>query len=859
MKNIYTLILLFITYTLQAQSPLTGPAGSAQNAVQNVLLGPGVEASNFQFQGNVNTQLGTFTNGSAAIGFNSGLILSTGTLNHTNAVGTNVPINGAGTGGTNLFAQAGITNANTFNAAVLTFDFVPLGDTLKFDYVFASNEYNNFVNSTFNDVFAFFLSGPNPDGGTYNNQNIALIPGTNLPVTINNVNNGQSGGCSNGPCNNCQFFIDNCNNQVPLAFGGRTTVLTAVAPVVACSTYTIRLAIADVADGALNSAVFLRAGSFSGGVVTISPQYNFTNAFNDTTLFEGCSELILTFLRDGTSTNDTTFFDISGSAVNGVNFTDQNGNPINNFVVFPPGQDSTTLIILPAQDGVSGPNTTLTITITNQTACGEIIETVSFTIVNVDPLQVDAGPDRIICQGSSINLNAQISGGIPPYQTLWFWNGGAGSNPINNLTPTQTTVYNVLVTDGCQQFPNDTDQVVITVLPPAFDLNFNVQDASCNSANDGSIEMNITGNFAPFNISWSNGSTSNNINNLMPGNYTVTVTDSIGCVKQETIEIKEPINIVLNLPNRIVCPDTDLLLNPNPISGVSYSWEPATGLNATDIPSPIFNVSNNTQQSEVYEITAFADSTGACGFTTFTVTVRPKPIVDFQLNDTTAICIGQSITFNAGTPPPGMPAWSSYLWNTGQNTQTISTDTAGLYYVIVTDVDGCTNRDSVYLEINQPPVFSFIDYEICPGDTVFLVVQPFTGGSVLWNTGDNAIVLPVFASGSYTAVYTNACGSESATSNVLVKAKINANDIPNIITPNNDGVNDILTTDAFEDTERLVVEIYNRWGRLVYATNDKQINWDGGGLIDGVYFITANFIDCAGEETKLNSTITIAR
>jgi hypothetical protein len=204
-----------------------------------------------------------------------------------------------------------------------------------------------------------------------------------------------------------------------------------------------------------------------------------------------------------------------------------------------------------------------------------------------------------------------------------------------------------------------------------------------------------------------------------------------------------------------------------------------------------------------------------------------------------------------------MPAWSSYLWNTGANTQTISTNTAGLYYVNVTDVDGCSNADSVYLELNQPPAFSLQDYEICPGDTVFLAVNPFSGGSVLWNTGVNSVVLPVFSSGSYTAVYTNACGNATATSNVTVKSAIDPSQIPNVITPNGDGVNDILTTDIFEDTERLVVEIFNRWGRLVYSTNDKGINWDGGGLVDGVYFIIANFIDCAGDDTKLNTTVTI--
>jgi hypothetical protein len=65
-----------------------------------------------------------------------------------------------------------------------------LADTLKFRYAFGSEEYMEFANSSFNDVFGFFISGPNPSGGSYTNQNIALIPGTATPVTINNVNGG---------------------------------------------------------------------------------------------------------------------------------------------------------------------------------------------------------------------------------------------------------------------------------------------------------------------------------------------------------------------------------------------------------------------------------------------------------------------------------------------------------------------------------------------------------------------------------------------------------------------------------------------------------------------------------------------
>ncbi len=163
--------------------------------------------------------------------------------------------------------MSGITTAATNNAAILTIEIIPLYDTLQFTYVFASNEYNTFVNSSFNDVFGFFVTGPNPLEGDYQLKNIAIIPGTtDVPVSINTVNNGTS--CPPaGPCTNCQFFINNCNGaSVPFALRGLTIPMIAKVAVVPLQSYTIQMAVADVADGSFNSVVLLQGESlFSFG------------------------------------------------------------------------------------------------------------------------------------------------------------------------------------------------------------------------------------------------------------------------------------------------------------------------------------------------------------------------------------------------------------------------------------------------------------------------------------------------------------------------------------------------------------------------------------------------------------------
>lgn len=213
-------------------------------------------------------QNGTFSGGnSAGLGFDSGIVLSSGKV-------SDLPLasKGAAFGASSNLGQLGdaklsavVAPQQTFDASVLKFDFVPNGNKVEFNYVFGSTEYNNFVNSAFNDVFAFFV----------NDVNRALIPGTSTPVTINNVN---CGGPVNGPTSlgspganphNCNKFINNRNADASVGanelinLGGMTQVFSLVADVNANVTNTLYIAIADTSDGILDSAVFLAGSSFS--------------------------------------------------------------------------------------------------------------------------------------------------------------------------------------------------------------------------------------------------------------------------------------------------------------------------------------------------------------------------------------------------------------------------------------------------------------------------------------------------------------------------------------------------------------------------------------------------------------------
>ncbi len=148
------------------------------------------------------------------------------------------------------------------NVSIVEFDFVATGNELNFDYVFASEEYPEFANSTFNDTFGFFLRGPGISGiYSGNAQNIALIPtSTTVPITINNVNNGTANA---GPCEYCNYYVNNGTGSTPAAnpsiqYDGFTTPLRAFAPLQCGQVYHIKLAVGNVTDNLYDSAVFLK-------------------------------------------------------------------------------------------------------------------------------------------------------------------------------------------------------------------------------------------------------------------------------------------------------------------------------------------------------------------------------------------------------------------------------------------------------------------------------------------------------------------------------------------------------------------------------------------------------------------------
>ncbi|PKP04063.1 MAG: hypothetical protein CVU11_06120 [Bacteroidetes bacterium HGW-Bacteroidetes-6] len=444
-SGLFAVVFVLMFSNIEAQITVDNTLTPTQ-LVQDVLLGSGVSVFNVQFTGSA-IQRGTFA-GTSNLGIDEGIILATGDINLApgpNASGSESL--GSGVGGDPDLAA--IVGSTTYDAAVLEFDFVPSSDTVRFFYVFASEEYPEYVCSEFNDVFAFFLSGANPLGGSYVKKNIAIIPGTTIPVAINSINPGVVGSFgSAGGCTSLAYSSLYTNNTggATIEYDGFTHILEASALVIACDTYHIKIAIADVFDGNYDSGVFLKAKSFSSPAVSISA----VGSSFDSTMVEGCGAATYIFTRGGDIANPFTIdYIIGGTAINGIDYTDLSGNPIGTSVYFAAGQDSAFLYIDPVNDAISEATETITLAIPQVISCTSDTLSATIYITNVDPMQISLTGDTLICveSGETSILNVDFTGGYGPFD--FNWDNGLGNSQQVIVSPVVPTIFTVSILDSC--------------------------------------------------------------------------------------------------------------------------------------------------------------------------------------------------------------------------------------------------------------------------------------------------------------------------------------------------------------------------------------------------------------------------
>jgi len=374
------------------------------------LFGPGVKVTNLAV--NCDTgQYGSFNAAGTGLGVNNGILMTNGSVH--GAIGpndtNNISSNCVGTSSSDVCISGLVTGAQ-HDPCIITFDIIPNCDTLQMNYVFASEEYPDFVGS-FDDAFGFFINGPKPGGGNYNCTDVAIIPGTATPVSINTVND----------ATNSSYFRVNTVPSAPtynsIKYNGLTVPLVAVIPVIPCQTYHMELAIVDIGDCLYDSGVFLQYQGMhcaADQTLTVSPK--------DTSF---CKPQPVTLTASGSGT-------FTWSPAAGLNTT---SGPV---VIATPTAAVTQYIV------------------SATTSCGTETDTVTINIGGNSVMKVNTTFSSNGCTAcnSSAGVTSIIGGSGGPFTYTWF-PGNMTTQTVDSLC---SGTYSVIVHDNGVSCiaPNDT-------------------------------------------------------------------------------------------------------------------------------------------------------------------------------------------------------------------------------------------------------------------------------------------------------------------------------------------------------------------------------------------------------------------
>ncbi|MBK9460265.1 MAG: gliding motility-associated C-terminal domain-containing protein [Sphingobacteriales bacterium] len=387
---------------------------------------------------------------------------------------------------------------------------------------------------------------------------------------------------------------------------------------------------------------------------------------------------------------------------------------------------------------------TYTVTVTNSNGC----ITSTTTTVTINQAVASASTINPACFGNDLLLTA--NGGVS-----YSWAGSNGfssaqQNPIiSNTTALQTGTYTVTVTNAnsCTATASTTANI-----PALLQATIVSQNVNCFSANNGQATANANGGTGSVAFLWSEGSTTNSINQLLPNTYTLTVTDANGCTTSTQTQITQPAPININIsPTNATCFGNTGSLSVTSTNGVSpyvYAWN-----NSLPPDSVLQNIAPNN-----YTLTV-TDANG-CTQTAQTQITQPSPIA-ITANTTNVLCFGE-LTGQIAANATGGTGVFSYQWsNGGSISSALNNIAAGAYTLTVTDTNQCTQTATYNITQNTPLQGNiFADEVLCFGGTTNLFATALGSTmpySFVWS--DTTQTLPSLlnvTAGTYTVTITDA-------------------------------------------------------------------------------------------------------
>ncbi len=733
-------------------------------ALAQSIAGPGVRIANPVITCHP-SGYGEFTYSGSLLDVTEGILLTSGTIN--NAVGPN-------NAGNRSFEQNRpgdallntVTGRTTYDACSFEFDVIPGGDSLSFDFVFGSEEYNEWVGSQFNDVFGFFISGPGITGdpGIGNDHNIALVPNTTQAVTINNVNAGS---------NSNYYFYNSGGSQVQ--YDGITRQLKAVSEVEPCQTYHLKLTVADASDRKLDSGVLIARIQSNAVTMSAFTQNGMPN------MVEGCNPGTLRLTRsNATDQPMVVSYFLAGTTTNGTDYPliGAAADPlIAKTATIPSFETSVDIAIDPLADGLMEGTEELKVYL-GISACPNYYAD-SLSIGIQDGLSASINSPDAICSGSSTQLTA--SGG---YSYQWTPATGLNATNIANpvATPTNTTSYSVLVeAGGCSETLNT------TVAVSNMALSASLTQPLCNGNTNGIINLSVSGGIAPYTFAWTgpNGysSSDEDLIDIGAGTYTVTVSDGAGCSTVQSFNLNQPQPLTVVLSPSILAFGQNIACNGGSTGSINLTIAGGAGPYSTAWTGPNGFTSSLTNLTGLYAgayAVVVTDANGCTASGSFTMS-EPDALVAAISVVQNISCAGDANAILQASVTGGMPLFN-FNWDTtpAQTTATATGLGAGSHTVTITDGYGCTTQTTATvsapdaLSVNIGSITDLRDCQGTPlenGSATAAAVGGTAPYSFAWNTvpqQQNATA-SFNSDGIYTATVTDANGCTASASTTIAQ------------------------------------------------------------------------------------------
>lgn len=690
--------------------------------VSNVQVSPNLPASNVQ------RSWGYFHKGTTNFPFKDGIVLTTGYANKagnsyiSTTLGDDLPT------GSDPDLVAATNPSGTLNdAVILEFDFVPTSSQVKFNYLFASEEYTGSFPCSFSDAFALLLRPT--AGGPYVNMAVLPAPGTG-PVSVTNIHpqnsfTGFDMGCG---APNVAFFGGYNTSNIETNFNGRTVPLQATATVVPGQSYHFKMVLADAIDSSYDSAVFLEGGSFNIGVELLDP--NGGTLPEEINVCDNVPQVITASVSDP-NMNYQWFF--NGVAIQGA----------------------TTPTITATQPG----NYEIQVTFPGNPCPGKANIKING---GTTPSAVDAS--LLLCSTPDVT---------------WF----DLTDAMPSISTTPGAVFH-FYEDQADAIAQNNDYI---------------QDVLHYTGNDGQILYVVVSN----------------------GGFCSTMV--------ELTLLKETRPTVSLVASKLkVCPGSTVELTAT--GGSTYEWANFQG-------------TGNVQTATVYNTTTFSvyalGAKGCQSSLPAKVTVEVVPELTSPLRDV-EMCQGDRITLDAGAGPN-----YSYLWSTGAITQTINVDSWGVYTVKI-DNGYCEKTFTVNVMGAASPFVSNVDYsnntltitaEVPTINNIPQTAEYSIDGGISWQ--DSNVFTGIQDNTTYNIQV------RSVGTHCVGALEFFTFQVKNIITPNDDGINDTLDLTALGGFNNFTGSIYDRYGSEMFRFSKENPIWNGtvGGkkLPTATYWYKFNF------------------